>query len=60
MSSAFNTAPDDSNPVAGTQQEAPKLNLKGTFFPLLIIYLIPSSPKTFAISCGSDIVVVVP
>ena len=50
MPSESMTAPADSKEVAGTQEGAPKLNLKGVFFPLLIINSTPSTPSTLAIS----------
>jgi len=50
---ASKMAPDDSKEVAGTHEGAPKLNLKGTLFPLAIINSIPGTPRTFAISCGN-------
>ena len=43
-------APALSKLVAGTQEGAPKLNLKGVLFPFSIINSTPSTPSTFAIS----------
>ena len=60
MSSESITAPADSKVVAGTQLGAPKLNLNGVFLPFSIINSTPFTPKTFAISCGSLTVAIVP
>ena len=53
-------APALSKEVAGTQLGAPKLNFNGTFFPFSIINSTPFTPKTLAISCGSETVATVP
>ena len=60
MSSELITAPADSKVVAGTHEGAPKLNLNGTCLPFSIINSTPFTPKTFAISCGSETVATVP
>ena len=59
-SATCKAAPAVSKIVAGTQLGAPKLNLKGTVFPLAIIYSTPAMPHTLAISCGSLMVATVP
>ena len=59
-SAAVNAAPAVSKTVAGTQLGAPKLNLKGTVLPLVIINSTPAIPQTLAISCGSLMVATVP
>ena len=53
-------APALSKEVAGTHDGAPKLNFKGTFFPFSIIKSTPFTPKTLAISWGSETVATVP
>jgi len=60
MSAASRLAPEVSNGVAGTHGGAPKLKLNGTVFPFSIMNLMPSTPSTFAISCGSETVATVP
>ena len=50
ISEESKTAPDVSNPVAGTQDGAVKKKLKGTCFAFSIIASTPSIPKTLAIS----------
>jgi hypothetical protein len=46
--------------VAGTQEGAPKKNLKRVCWPFWIMYSTPAMPNTLAISCGSDTVATVP
>ncbi len=59
-SSGVISAPAVSNVVAGTQEGAPKLNLKLTWLPFSIIYSTPTTPRTLPISWGSDTVDTVP
>ena len=60
VSSTDKMDPGLSNGVAGTQEGIPQKNFKGAFSPLSIINFTPSTPKTFAISCGSATTPTVP
>jgi hypothetical protein len=60
ISLAERTAPGVSKGLAGTQEGAMKKTRRGSSFVASIIHRIPSAPRTFAISWGSEITTVVP